>query len=76
MVDLEAYKLAKTVVRKKDGTYVYITRDIAGAIERWEEYGFDKMIYVVATQQDLHMAQVSHLFLFSLPFRGAIEGRF
>lgn len=58
VVDLTAFKLAKTVVRKKDGTYVYITRDIAGAAERWEQYGFDKMIYVVATQQDLHMAQV------------------
>lgn len=59
IVDLEKYKLAKTVIRKKDGTYVYITRDIAGAAERWEKYNFDKMIYVVANQQDLHLAQVS-----------------
>jgi arginyl-tRNA synthetase len=59
IVDLEAYKMGKTVVRKKDGTYVYITRDIGGAFERWEKYKFDKMIYVVASQQDLHLAQVS-----------------
>lgn len=59
IVDLEAYKLGKTVIRKKDGTYVYITRDIAGAAERWEKYAFDEMIYVVANQQDLHLAQVS-----------------
>lgn len=59
IVDLEAYKMGKTIIRKKDGTYVYITRDIAGAAERWEKYKFDKMIYVVANQQDLHLAQVS-----------------
>jgi len=36
---------------------MYLTRDIVGAMERWEKYHFDKMIYVVASQQDLHMAQ-------------------
>ncbi|GAA5865927.1 hypothetical protein JCM8547_005760 [Rhodosporidiobolus lusitaniae] len=57
IVDLEKYKLGKTIVRKKDGTSVYITRDIGGAAERYAKYGFDKMIYVVASQQDLHLAQ-------------------
>ena len=58
IVDLKKYKLEKTIVRKKDGTSVYITRDIAGAAERYDKYKFDKMIYVVASQQDLHLAQV------------------
>lgn len=40
-----------------DGTSIYLTRDIGGAIERYEKYKFDKMIYVVAAQQDLHLAQ-------------------
>lgn len=40
-----------------DGTSIYLTRDIAGAIERYEKYKFDKMIYVVASQQDLHLSQ-------------------
>ncbi|KAF9557000.1 arginyl-tRNA synthetase [Agrocybe pediades] len=57
VVNLEKYKLGSAVVRKKDGTSIYLTRDIGGAIERYEEYKFDKMIYVVATQQDLHLAQ-------------------
>jgi len=57
IVDLESYKLGKTIVRKKDGTSVYITRDIGGAWERYEKYKFDKMVYVVASQQDLHLAQ-------------------
>ena len=41
-----------------DGTSIYLTRDIGGAIERYEKYKFDKMIYVVASQQDLHLAQL------------------
>lgn len=59
IVDLGKWKLEKTIVRKKDGTYVYITRDIAGAKERWEKWAFEKMVYVVASQQDLHLKQVS-----------------
>ncbi|KAG0142091.1 hypothetical protein CROQUDRAFT_50757 [Cronartium quercuum f. sp. fusiforme G11] len=55
--DLEKYNLGKTVIRKNDGTNLYITRDIGAAIERYEKYKFDKMIYVVASQQDLHLAQ-------------------
>lgn len=58
IVDLEKYKLGKTVVRKGDGTFVYITRDIGGAKERWEKYHMDKSLYVVASQQDLHNAQL------------------
>ena len=40
-----------------DGTSIYLTRDIGGAIERYDKYKFDKMIYVVSSQQDLHLAQ-------------------
>ena len=40
-----------------DGTSIYLTRDIGGAIERYEKYKFDKMIYVVSSQQDLHLQQ-------------------
>jgi len=57
LVDLEKWKLGKAVVRKKDGTSIYLTRDIGGAIERYEKYTFDKMIYVVSSQQDLHLSQ-------------------
>ncbi|KAE9396905.1 arginyl-tRNA synthetase, partial [Gymnopus androsaceus JB14] len=57
LVNLEKYKLGKAVVRKKDGTSIYLTRDIGGAAERYEKYKFDKMIYVISSQQDLHVAQ-------------------
>ncbi|KAI5296380.1 hypothetical protein KEM52_003244 [Ascosphaera acerosa] len=53
-----AKKLGKAIVVRKDGTPLYLTRDIAGIDERNEAYHFDKMIYVVANQQDLHLAQL------------------
>ncbi|KAF2454055.1 hypothetical protein BDY21DRAFT_291811 [Lineolata rhizophorae] len=60
LVDLTKYskKLGKALVKKKDGTSLYLTRDIGAIFERWEKYKFDKMIYVVASQQDLHLAQL------------------
>ncbi|OCK85588.1 arginyl-tRNA synthetase [Lepidopterella palustris CBS 459.81] len=60
IVDLTKYskKLGKAIVKKKDGTSLYLTRDIGAAFERFEKYHFDKMIYVVASQQDLHLAQL------------------
>jgi len=44
---LQKYKLGKIVIKKSDGTTLYITRDIAGAIWRYRTYGFSKMFYVV-----------------------------
>ncbi|KAJ5083915.1 hypothetical protein NUU61_008494 [Penicillium alfredii] len=53
-----AKKLGKAIIVRKDGTPLYLTRDIGAITEREEEYHFDKMIYVVAMQQDLHLAQL------------------
>jgi len=53
-----AKKLGKAIIVRKDGTPLYLTRDIGAILERDEEYKFDKMIYVVASQQDLHLAQL------------------
>ena len=60
MVDLTKHskKLGKALVKKKDGTSLYLTRDIGAITEREEKYQFDRMIYVVASQQDLHLAQL------------------
>ncbi|PYI08516.1 arginyl-tRNA synthetase, cytoplasmic [Aspergillus sclerotiicarbonarius CBS 121057] len=53
-----AKKLGKAIIIRKDGTPLYLTRDIGAILEREEAYKFDKMIYVVAAQQDLHLAQL------------------
>ncbi|KAL6950003.1 hypothetical protein ACO0QE_000672 [Hanseniaspora vineae] len=59
LIDLTKFnkKLGKTLVQKSDGTTLYLTRDVGEAIQRYEKYHFDKMIYVIAMQQDLHTAQ-------------------
>jgi arginyl-tRNA synthetase len=54
----EGKKLEKPIVRKRDGTALYLTRDISELLNRHEKYHFDKMIYVVASQQDLHLKQL------------------
>ena len=40
-----------------DGTSTYIIRDIGAAIQRYDQYQFDKMIYVVSAAQNLHISQ-------------------
>lgn len=77
LVDLTKYKLEKAVIERKDGTPLYITRDIAEAAQRWDKFnGFDKMIYVVATQQDLHLAQFFKVLeLMGYPWADPKEGR-
>ncbi|TCO73623.1 arginine--tRNA ligase [Marinisporobacter balticus] len=57
IVDLEAYNMPPALIRKSDGSTLYITRDITAAIYRKENYDFYKNIYVVASQQNLHFAQ-------------------
>jgi arginyl-tRNA synthetase len=60
IVDFEkhgAKKLGKAILLRKDGTPLYLTRDIAEIRRRWNKHHFDKMIYVVASAQDLHLAQ-------------------
>lgn len=59
LIDLTRFnkKLGKCIVQKSDGTKIYLTRDVGEAIQRYETHHFDKMIYVIASQQDLHTAQ-------------------
>eukprot|EP01091_Cochliopodium_minus_P018712 TRINITY_DN7663_c0_g1_i1.p1 TRINITY_DN7663_c0_g1~~TRINITY_DN7663_c0_g1_i1.p1 ORF type:complete len:535 (-),score=175.42 TRINITY_DN7663_c0_g1_i1:94-1698(-) len=58
VIDLQKFKLGITVVQKKDGSTLYITRDIAAAVDRQKKYNFDEMFYVVAAPQDLHFKQL------------------
>ncbi|HSH35912.1 arginine--tRNA ligase [Schnuerera sp.] len=57
IVDLEPFDMPPALIKKRDGSTLYITRDIAAAIYRKEHYDFYKNIYVVASQQNLHFKQ-------------------
>jgi arginyl-tRNA synthetase len=50
--------LERPVIKKKDGTALYLTRDISEMMQREDKYHFDHMIYVVASAQDLHLKQL------------------
>ncbi|XP_046752294.1 probable arginine--tRNA ligase, mitochondrial [Diprion similis] len=41
---------------KSDGSTLYLTRDIAAAVDRFDRYKFDAMYYVVDTAQNEHFA--------------------
>ena len=57
IVDLEEYGMPPCLILKSDGSTLYATRDIAAAIYRKNTYDFDKCLYVVAYQQNLHFKQ-------------------
>ena len=58
VVDLSEDNMPPCLILKKDGTTIYATRDLAAAKYRQDTYHFDKCLYVVAYQQDLHFRQV------------------
>ena len=76
IVDLSKHgapTLGKTLVKKRDGTSLYLTRDIAANYERFEKHQFDKMIYVIASQQDVHVAQFFKILeLMGSPYSDAV----
>ncbi|MCS6819951.1 MAG: arginine--tRNA ligase, partial [Chitinophagales bacterium] len=53
-IDLSAEGLDEKVLLRSDGTAIYITQDLGTAQLRYEEFKPDKMIYVVANEQDYH----------------------
>ena len=57
VVDLEEYNMPPCIILKSDGSSLYATRDMAAASYRKKEYDFDKCLYVVAYQQNLHFKQ-------------------
>ena len=57
VVDLEEYGMAPCMILKSDGSSLYATRDMAAAMYRKATYDFDKCLYVVAYQQNLHFKQ-------------------
>lgn len=58
VVDLEEYGMPPCIVQRSDGASLYATRDLAAMFYRKDTYNFDKCLYVVATQQNLHFRQL------------------
>ncbi|MBU0461476.1 MAG: arginine--tRNA ligase [Nanoarchaeota archaeon] len=54
IIDLSKEGLGEKVLLRADGTTVYMTQDIYLAEARYADFKYDKMIYVVATEQNHH----------------------
>ena len=46
------------LLKTKDGTTLYITRDIAAATDRYQRFKFQRNLYAVAADQSLHFRQL------------------
>ena len=53
-IDLAPIKLDKKVLLRRDGTTLYMTQDIGTAVRRHEDWPFDSLTYVVASEQQYH----------------------
>lgn len=58
IVELSDYGMPPCLILRSDGASLYATRDLAAACYRKEHYDFDKCLYVVAYQQNLHFKQI------------------
>ena len=57
IVDLKSEGLGVALIRKSDGASLYTTRDLVAAIARKKKYKFDRMIYEVGQEQEMHFRQ-------------------
>lgn len=53
-IDLAEIKLDRKVLLRKDGTSLYMTQDLGTAVARHNDWPFDSLIYVVASEQNYH----------------------
>ena len=58
IIDLNKWGLENALIEKTDGATLYMTRDIAAAIDRYKKYKFDRMLYEVGQEQKLHFRQL------------------
>ncbi len=54
-------EMPATVLKKSDGTTLYLSRDMANLKKRKEDEDFDLNLYVVASEQDLHFKQLFNI---------------
>lgn len=81
VVDLQEYDMPPCLIRRSDGASLYATRDLAAAIDRYNDYKFDISLYLTAVEQKLHFAQFFKVLeLAGVPFSAGLEhiayGRF
>jgi arginyl-tRNA synthetase len=56
--DLTEAKLGPALVRKSDGTSLYLTWDLVLARRKFDEFGVERSLYVVGAEQTYHFQQL------------------
>jgi len=69
-VDLTDDKLDQKLLLRSDGTAVYMTQDLGTAVIRYDDYHFNRHIYVVGNEQNYHF-QVLTLVLLKMGYTWA-----
>jgi len=59
--DLTDVKLSEKTLMRADGTSIYITQDLGTARLRYDDFGAERMIYVVGDEQNNHFATLFEL---------------
>ncbi|GAA4384848.1 arginine--tRNA ligase [Hymenobacter koreensis] len=54
-VDLKEEGLDEKLLLRADGTSVYITQDLGTAELKYQDFGYDSSVYVIADEQNYHM---------------------
>lgn len=62
IIDIGDRGLGKRVLLRDDGSSVYLTQDLALAVERYKDFGMDRMIYVVGEEQKDHFKALFTIF--------------
>jgi arginyl-tRNA synthetase len=60
IVDLKKHtgKPGRVIIRDRNGSRTYHLRELAAVLDRSRKYSFDKMIYVVANDHDVHFSHI------------------
>jgi arginyl-tRNA synthetase len=60
IVDLKKHgsKLGYVIIRDRNGSRTYHLRELAAVLDHFRKYSFDKMIYVVANDHDMHFLRI------------------
>ncbi|KAF9911339.1 Arginyl-tRNA synthetase [Linnemannia zychae] len=58
VVDLTEHGLGVCAMRRADGTTLYLTRDVAACLDRVQRFKFDRHLYMIGDDQNLHMKRL------------------
>lgn len=60
-IDLTSVGMDRKILLRSDGTTVYITQDIGTAMQRFDDFNPDKIVYVVGNEQDYHFKVLKNI---------------